>query len=73
MACLSLLSFPLLALRDVEREKEDESETEGERAGETQQGSNSATNPAPLRQFLEFTVTTGEPVVHLAASQIPPF
>lgn len=38
-----------------------------------QQGSNSATNPVPLRQFLEFTVTTGEPAVHLAASQIPLF
>lgn len=30
-------------------------------------------NPAPVRQLLVFTVTKGEPAVHLAASQIPLF
>lgn len=46
------------------------SEIEGERRSEAVI---QPANPAPVRQFLEFTVTKGEPAVHLAASQIPLF
>ena len=53
-----------------EEEEEGVSEIEGERRSEAVI---QPANPAPVRQFLEFTVTKGEPAVHLAASQIPLF
>lgn len=57
-----VLSIPLFTLRQIRRERERHNMAVIQPA-----------NPAPVRQLLVFTVTKGEPAVHLAASQIPLF
>lgn len=69
---LSFLSrlFPPFTPRRMERKR---GGGEGGLKGRHSKAVIQPANPAPLRQFLEFTVTKGEPAVHLAASQIPLF